>query len=186
MKNTINVLSVQVLEIIAVMAVFIFSASICFGQSLNSPEALKKYLDGQPANSPDKPISVSMGANERMIPKIREVLIDADKYVSLNFTGNALKTIPDYAFYNYDKEEGCETLVGITIPDSVTSIGDRAFQGCTSLTSVRFEGVNTTFFSDKYYSFINQSESISLKTVYNAGGIGTYTRNYYTWTKTSN
>lgn len=32
--------------------------------------------------------------------------------------------------------EECSSLMCITIPDSVTSIGERAFYNCTSLTSV--------------------------------------------------
>jgi len=128
MKNTFKVVS------IVFVTIFVFTAATCFGQSggqtINSPEALKTYLDKQPANSPDKPIRVSMGANAPMLPKIVEAINASGKYVSLNLTGNALTTIPDKAFMD------CETLAGITIPDSVTSIGDNAFSGCTSLTSI--------------------------------------------------
>lgn len=52
-------------------------------------------------------------------------------------TGCKNTTIPDsvtsignYAF------SGCSELTGITIPDSVTSIGDYAFSGCSGLTSI--------------------------------------------------
>jgi hypothetical protein len=144
MKNTNKVFG-----IIALVVVFTFSTVSCSGQSggggktLNSPEALKEYLDSQPANSPDKPIKVSMGANELMLPKIKDVLNSAGKYVSLNLIGNALTTIPEEAFvvkkdkkgYNYEFK-GCETIVSITIPNSVTNIGKYAFGGCIKLFSV--------------------------------------------------
>ena len=40
---------------------------------------------------------------------------------------NSVTSIGDYAFY------GCTSLESIIVPDSVTSIGDYAFYGCTSL-----------------------------------------------------
>ena len=43
---------------------------------------------------------------------------------------DSVTSIGDYAF------KYCTGLTSITIPDSVTSIGDSAFMGCTSLTSV--------------------------------------------------
>ena len=43
---------------------------------------------------------------------------------------NSVTSIGDWAF------RGCTGLTSITIPDSVTSIGDRAFAGCTGLTSI--------------------------------------------------
>ena len=43
---------------------------------------------------------------------------------------NSVTSIGDSAF------AGCTSLTSITIPDSVTSIGDGAFAGCTSLTSI--------------------------------------------------
>jgi len=96
----------------------------------NSATELKEYLDKQPANSPDQPIKVAMKVNDLMIKDIVEVLNNAGKYVSLNLSGSPLTTIPERAFSD------CKTLVGITIPNSVISIGDSAFSNCTSLTSV--------------------------------------------------
>jgi hypothetical protein len=43
-------------------------------------------------------------------------------------------SIGDFAFY------GCSSLKSITIPDSVTSIGDYAFCYCSSLKDVYFKG----------------------------------------------
>ena len=52
--------------------------------------------------------------------------------------GVAVTSIGDSAF------EGCTSLTGVTIPDSVTSIGVYAFSGCSGLTSVTIsEGVTT-------------------------------------------
>ena len=43
---------------------------------------------------------------------------------------DSVTSIGNYAF------RGCTSLTGVTIPDSVTSIGSYAFRGCTSLTGV--------------------------------------------------
>jgi len=59
--------------IIVLAAVLVFSATACTAsaQTLNSAEALKEYLDRQPANTPDKPIRVTMNANAPMLEKSR-------------------------------------------------------------------------------------------------------------------
>jgi hypothetical protein len=129
MKNKIKVFGLFIL-----IVVFAFLMTACFGQGgskiIKSAEELKTYLDSQSANSPDKPIKVSINANEQMIGKIAEVIKSTDKYVSLTFSGNGLTTIPDFAF------AGCTSLASITIGNGVTRIGDAAFYNCTSLTSV--------------------------------------------------
>jgi len=133
------------------MVVFFSVAACGNGQTLNSAEALKEYLDKQPANSPDKPIKVTMAANAPMLEKIVATIMSTDKYVSLNLSGNALTSIPDYAFFDRPTQKGCATLTAITIPNSVTSIGIGAFAFCANLTSITIPSsvtsINTaTFF----------------------------------------
>jgi len=98
---------------------------------ITSADELKAYLDKQPANNSDKPIKVTVSINDLMMKSIADVIKSADKYVDLNISGNVLTTIPKSVF------SGCETLVGITMPDSVTAIGDLAFSGCENLVRVK-------------------------------------------------
>jgi hypothetical protein len=49
---------------------------------------------------------------------------------------NSVTSIGDFAFY------GCSGLTSITIPNSVTSIGNGAFWGCSGLTSIVSQIVN--------------------------------------------
>jgi hypothetical protein len=67
------------------------------------------------------------------------VLFDKDKTTLVQYPGgksgaytipNSVTTIRDCAFY------GCSGLTSVTIPNSVTTIGSYAFEGCTSLTDV--------------------------------------------------
>ena len=140
------------IAVIALMAILVFTAcsksggnsSGGGGKSLNSATELKEYLDKQPANSPDQPIKVAMKANDMMIGDIAKVIKEAGKYVSLDLSGSPLTEIN--AFGN------CKTLVGIIIPNGVTSIGDRAFDGCTSLTSVTIPNSVTSIGYRAFYS----------------------------------
>jgi len=130
--NKKTILGIAVIALMAIVAVTGCSKTAGSGggdKSLNSATELKKDLDKQPANSPDQPIKVAMKANEMVIRDIAKVINEAGKYVSLDLSGSPLTEIPRDAFWN------CETLVGITIPNSVTKIGGKAFSG-TGLTSI--------------------------------------------------
>ena len=66
-----------------------------------------------------------------LINKKEKKLLYAPCSLSGSYTvPSSVTSIGDRAF------EGCENLTSITIPDSVTSIGDEAFRGCFKLTSI--------------------------------------------------
>jgi hypothetical protein len=115
------------------------------GKTINSDAELKAYLDSQPGNGSDKPIRVSMTINDLMLESVADVISSAGKYVSLNITGTALTTIPKNAFSGY------ETLVSITIPNSVTRIEDTAFLNCKNLTSVTIPNSVTSIWNSAFY-----------------------------------
>ena len=121
--------------------VLIFLTAACSGSGggdkiVNSAEALKEYLDKQPANSPDKPIRVAMNANDLAFEEITAAINSSGKYVNLDLFRSSITTIPQFAFFDLYTEEGCTGLTGIILPNSVTSIELGAFAGCTGLTSI--------------------------------------------------
>ena len=55
----------------------------------------------------------------------------------------------------------CESLASLTIPDSVTTIGDRAFDGCAGLTSVTIPDSVTTIDNDAF-SYCTSLTSVTI------------------------
>jgi len=74
---------------------------------------------------------------------------DTDIYIPSKIYGRKVTAIGDDAF------AGCESLTSITIPDSVTAIGDFAFYECTSLTTVTIGDSVTTIGSDAFCDCTN-------------------------------
>ena len=78
---------------------------------------------------------------------------------------SGVTTIGDYAFF------GCSSLTSITIPDGVTSIGASAFRGCSSLTSITIPDSVTSIGA---YTFRDCSSLTSITIPDGVTSIGTY------------
>ena len=77
---------------------------------------------------------------ERQLETIKGDIVIADKIIYKG-TEYSVTSIRSEAFYS------CSKLTGITIPDSVTSIGYTPFQYCYSLTSIIVDSKNTIYHS---------------------------------------
>lgn len=133
--------------------------------------------------------------NNRFIPvSLKSITITGGNIPSKAFKGyqftsvtlpNSLTAIGDNAF------EGCNALTSITIPNSVTGIGNDAFRNCTALTNVTISNKVTSIGN---YAFF---QCTALKTInyvgtqeqWNAITKGTqwdyYLTSYYTQKKLS-
>ena len=76
----------------------------------------------------------------------------------------------------------CTSLTSITIPDSVTSIGDCAFMHCKSLENVNYNGSEGEWYKIEFFIFrnnsINYGTGLNGKTIKGKDG--------ETWTHTGN
>ena len=68
------------------------------------------------------------------------------KYVSLDLSGSTITSIGDRTF------DGCTSLTGITIGNSVIAIGNYAFFGCTKLTSITIPNSVTSIGKNAFYN----------------------------------
>jgi len=90
--------------------------------------------------------------------------------------GENVTNIPNYAFYN------CSRLTGtLTIPNSVTSIGNDAFYGCSGLTSITIGNSVTSVGSCAFYGCSSLTGTLSIpNSVTSIGGNAFYGCNGFT------
>ncbi|MBR2418060.1 MAG: leucine-rich repeat domain-containing protein, partial [Clostridia bacterium] len=79
--------------------------------------------------------------------------ISGDVVIPSTLGGYSVTTIGDWAF------SGCDSFTSITIPESVTTIDNRAFYSCDSLTSITVDSSNPTYSSDSKGVLFNKGKT---------------------------
>ncbi len=95
------------------------------------------------------------------------VIPDTVTYNGVTYTVTELRTISDY----YGTFSDCSGLTSVTIPNTVTTIGDYAFQSCSGLTSITIPN-SVTSIGD--YAFWNCSGLTSVTIPNSVTSIGNY------------
>jgi len=108
----------------------------------------KTWLDAQPANTAATAYNVKLNVSDLAGKSYTSgstggaLHANWGKYVSLDFSGSTFTSIVDEAFYY------CTNLISVTMPNSVTSIGDIVFDDCDNLTAINVDSANNVYSSD--------------------------------------
>jgi hypothetical protein len=101
-------------------------------------------------------LGYELNSEAKNVPNYWGVYEKQPKYVSLDLSGSTFTTIRRESFRD------CTGLTGITLPDSVTSIGVWAFRDCTSLTGITFPNSVTEIGQGAFQNCTNLTGSITI------------------------
>ena len=120
--------------------------------------------------------SINVGSNNPNYCSVDGVLFNKDQTTLIQYPkGN---TRSEYTIHNSVTSignaafRGCSSLTSITIPNSVTSIGSEVFRGCSSLTSINVDSNNPNYSSVDGVLF---NEDQTTLVAYPGGKQGAYT-----------
>ena len=155
-----NTLGGHVLKLIVVKDGKTYQVNIPFrvvAQILSSVDTFGTWLHEQPPPPPPATaytvaLNIDDTADFTVLKSILNDTSNKNKYVYLDLSGSTITSIPALAFGNIENTwEGCSTLIGITIPNSVTEIGDGAFAG-SGLINVTVPSSVTSIGENVFYS----------------------------------
>jgi len=89
------------------------------------------------------------------------------KYVSLDLSGSTFAVMPSSS--SRGAFEDCSNLIGVILPSSVTSVGERAFRNCTNLPSITIPSGVTSIGSNAFLSCISLASVTFLGTIPSSG-----------------
>ena len=102
------------------------------------------------------------------------VYADTEKTQLVGYMGNATSiTVPNSVTSIGEKVFwDCSSLTSVSIPESVTSIRNYAFEGCSSLIAIAYDGTNEPTMGTDVFKNANHLEKVCVPEIYSSNSFG--------------